>query len=223
LRGAGNWLFLKYLPGFRAWGPYREMNGNDWDSVFRILSGHDAKLTVAITGAWVEKDASLVAFPDKFPEEAAKLKEGLRSGLVEIANHGLTHCVLEGRRFLPKPFSSNRKDHREFWDWLPESTHHDHLRRSQDILQGFFGVPVTTLVPPGNVFSDGTMRAAVKVGIERVNCNTAGRSHPGLKIIGNEEVFAFHDRELVLFGTKWLEARLKAMPADTRYVFAKDL
>lgn len=222
-RGLGNWLFLKYLPGLRAWGPYREMTEGDWEAVFRILQDFRAKLTVAVTAAWVERDASLSPFPAKFPGEAAKLKEGLEAGLLEIANHGLTHCVLDGFRFRPRPFSSNRVSHREFWDWLPEAVHLDHLARSQDILQGYFRRPVTTLVPPGNVFCEATLRAARSVGIERVNCNTAGRPFPGLKIVGNEEVLAFHDRELVLMGTGWLRDRLAAQPAHARYVFANEL
>lgn len=222
-RGLGNTLFLKYLPGFRAWGPYREMTADDWEAVYRILRHRGAKLTVAVTGAWVERDATLVPFPEKFPEEAAKLKEGLQAGLLEIANHGLTHCVLQDFRFRPKAFGSNRKDHREFWEWLPEATHLDHLRRSQDILQGYFQDTVTTLVPPGNVFCDATLRAASRVGIERVNCNTPGRAYPGLEIIGNDRVFAFHDRELVLFGARWLEEKLIAMPVDARFVFAREL
>jgi peptidoglycan/xylan/chitin deacetylase (PgdA/CDA1 family) len=221
--GLGNWLFLKYLPGIRAWGPYREMTASDWDATFDLLWQFKARLTVAVTGAWVEWDGSLIPFPAKFPGEAAKLREGVQSGLIEIANHGLTHCVLQDFRFRPKAFSSNRKEHREFWDWIPASIHEEHLMRSQDILEGCFGSRPTTLVPPGNVFSEATLHAAVKTGIRKVNCNNADRAFPGLEIVNNKDVLAFHDRELVLWGTPWLKKRLESISNDTRFVFARDL
>lgn len=223
LKGVGNWLFLKYLPGLKAWGPYREMTANEWDGVFGLLRAYKAKLTVAITAAWVEYDGTLVPFPEKFPEEAAKLKQGMEEGLVEIANHGLTHCVVEGLKFRPRPFSSNRKFHREFWDYLPEAHHRDNLMRAQGILQGYFGVPVTTLVPPGNVFSDATIKACDEAGIRRINCQTSRGPVDGLAIFGNDGVLAFHDRELVLEGAGWLEERLKACAPGTVFVFAKEL
>jgi hypothetical protein len=222
-RRFGNFLWLKTLPPFRAWGPYREMNVDEWDEVFRLLRQASANLTVAITGCWVEFDGTLVPFPEKFPLQAAKLKEGLAEGLLEIANHGLTHCVLQDFRFRPRLFSSNRKDHREFWDWLPEAEHLDHLKRSQEILQEYFGIAVTTLVPPGNVFSDATLRSARSLGITMVNCDNAQREFPGLRLVGNAEVLAFHDRELVLEGPGWLKAKLEALPPGTKFVFARDL
>ena len=118
-------FFLKYLPWFKAWGPYDEMNDAQWQKVLDLLIKYSAKLTVGITASWVDKDGDLVPFPEKFPAQAHILKQGWKEGLLEIANHGLTHCVVG--KHLPRLFSSNRKYHREFWDWVPREIHFDHL------------------------------------------------------------------------------------------------
>ena len=223
LRGAGNWLFLKYLPGLRAWGRYREMEAEEWETVFSLLRKFRAKLTVGITACWVEYDGTLVPFPEKHPGEAAKLREGMREGLLEIANHGLTHCIVDGLKFRPRAFASNRSFHREFWGYLPPEHHIRNLERSQAILQGYFGAPITSFIPPGNVFSDATVSACRAVGITRINCQTQRRALPGFEIHGNEGVLAFHDRELVLQGPGWLANRLARQPPGTEYLFVRDL
>ena len=62
----------------------------------------------------------------------------MQDGIIEIANHGLTHCVLIENLFYPRPFSSNRKFHREFWKWLSPEIHKEHIYRSQEILSNYF-------------------------------------------------------------------------------------
>jgi hypothetical protein len=210
---------------FGAWGPYREMNPEEWDSVFTLLRSRKAKLTVAITAAWVEADGSLVPFPEKFPEEFAALKRGQKEGLIEIAGHGLTHCVLEDKLFLPRLVGSNRSYHREFWDWIPEATHFQNVNRCLSILREAFGDVVHSFVPPGNVYSAATLRACVEAGIRVVNCNNPKISVEGLglRVLGNERVLAFHDREMVLFGVNWLEKALAAYPSDTNFCFVSEL
>lgn len=221
-RVSGNWLFIKYLPRYRAWGVYREMRPAEWEHVFRLLEQYRAKLTVGITATWVETPHDLTPFPQKFPAAAAILKQGADNGLIEIANHGLTHCVLSNAAYKPKWFSGNRTQHREFWDWLPPEIHDEHLRRSQDILQTYFQRDIVTLVPPGNVFSDATLAAAMKYGIQYVSCQTPPRQYETLQILGNEQVLAFHDRELVLEGVGWLEKTLQAH-ADKAFCFVREL
>jgi peptidoglycan/xylan/chitin deacetylase (PgdA/CDA1 family) len=216
--------FLRDRRLFGAWGPYREMTSDEWKNVFQLLDRHKAKLTVAITATWVESDGTLVPFPEKFPAEAQALLDGVKAGLIEIANHGLTHCVLQDRKFLPGLVGNNRSYHREFWDWLPEDVHFEHLERSQNILQNWLGSSVTTLVPPGNVFCETTLRAAQKNGIRLVNCSRPqSASLPGISVIGNDNILDFHDRELVLFGIDWLERALQKIPHGTQFSFVKDL
>jgi hypothetical protein len=157
----------------------------------------------------------------KFPQEAETLKEGLELGLLEIANHGLTHCVVG--KHLPKFFSSNRKYHREFWDWLPRKVHFDHLKRSQNILQDYFETEITTLIPPGNVFCQHTVDAAEANGIDRINCMAENSQSSQVRIIGNESVIDFHDREIVLEGVEWLKRKLESLPEGTEFVFVKEL
>lgn len=206
LRVSGNWLFLKYLPGWKAAGPYREMSGGEWHQVFDILRAASARMTVAITAAWADRADRMTPFPEKFPAEAEALREGVRLGLIEIANHGLTHCVVEGDLFRPRWMTSNRAYHREFWDWVPAPVQEGHIGRAQDILQGYFGVPVVTFVPPGNVFTEDTLAIAERHGLRYVSCNTEPRSSGRLTLIGNEDVVPFHDRDLVLDGVGWLRA-----------------
>ena len=220
-RKFGNFLFLKYVPGFRAWGPYHEMTVDQWQQVLNLLRNFSAKLTVGITAVWVERNGETVPFPDKFPAQAGVIKEGWEEELLEIANHGLTHCVVG--KHLPRLFSSNRKYHREFWDWVPREVHFEHIEKSQAILQDYFDTEITTLIPPGNVFSQDTIDAAQQNGIKRINCLNVGPSNGEINIIGNESVIDFHDREIVLEGTKWLKRKLESLPEHTEFVFVKEL
>ncbi len=218
----GNWLFLKYLPAFKAWGPYREMTGQEWYAVFDLLEQFQAKLTVAVTAAWAESEENLIPFPCRFPEEAQVLKEGVQQGLLEIANHGLSHCVLKDNLFKPKWFSGNRQYHREFWDWISPDIHEEHVGRSQDILQTYFQTDIVTFVPPGNVFADVTLDYAWKYGLRYVSCKTSPRIDKQLVIIGDEGVLAFHDREIVLGGVGWLKELLTKYQ-HRQFSFVKDL
>jgi hypothetical protein len=232
-RKFGNFLFLKYLNGFKAWGPYREMIVSEWIEIFNILRECSAKLTVGITAAWVERNGDYIPFPEKYPDEADVLKDGLDEGLLEIANHGLTHCVVG--KHLPRLFSSNRKYHREFWDWVPREVHFEHIEKSQAILQDYFETRITTLIPPGNVFSNDTVEAAAKYGIERINYRKWETSSlkEKIKIINGETIFEnnlplenvirFHDKEIVLEGVVWLKDKLEAISRDAEFVFVKEL
>jgi hypothetical protein len=142
------------------------------------------------------------------------VRGGVERGLLEVANHGYTHCVLQDGRFRPRFFSGNRSEHREFYDWLPAAVHREHLKVSQDILQGFLGRAVLTLVPPGNVLSQKTLAAAGECGISIVSCLGAARwaPVPGLTLVDDARVLAFHDRDVVLGGAAWLERLLAGAP-----------
>jgi hypothetical protein len=222
-RGLGNVLFLKYLPYFRAWGPYRELCADDWRDIFRMLCDYDAKLTVAVTATWVEKSGECIPYQTKWPKAYLALKDGLKTGRVRIACHGLTHCVLVDNAFLPKLFSSNREFHREFWPWLPARMHYENLAKAKTILEEAFETNVDVLVPPGNVFSDDTLKSAAELGFRVLNCQTARRDCiDGLRVVGNENVVAFHDREIVLFGKEWLRSTLERNYGNV-HVFVDDL
>ena len=118
----GNLLFLKKTPYFRAWGQYNELNTIVWHEIISILKKYNAKLTIGITACWVTEDSMLVPFNISYPEEFEIVKKGVDENVFEIANHGLTHCVLKNKSFLPKNFSSNRVFHREFWPWIDLKT-----------------------------------------------------------------------------------------------------
>ena len=217
----GNFLFLKYLPGFKAWGPYDEMDDAQWQKVLDLLIKYSAKLTVGITASWVDRDGDLVPFPEKFPVQAGVIKQGWKEGLLEIASHGLTHCVLG--KHLPRFFSSNRKYHREFWDWIPRDVHFEHLEKSQEIFKQWLGEAPTTLIPPGNVYSVDTLEAAEKFGIKRINSYMNHDVDSKIKIINDGNIDAFHDREVVLEGVGYMEKKLSNYPKDTQFYFVKNL
>jgi len=202
----GNLLWLKYLPPIKRWAPYPELTAAQWGEILATLARAGARLTVAVTAGWVERDGRIVPFPVKFPAQARVLREGLDRGLLEIANHGYTHCVMEDGRFRPRLFSGNRPDHREFYDWLPESTHREHLHAAQGILGSWFGVPIETLVPPGNVLAPKTVAAAASVGIRfisRAGGAPVGAA-AGITFVDSSRVLPFHDRDVVRGGLGYL-------------------
>lgn len=220
----GDLLFLKFVPPLRAWGPYRELSAAEWERILDILRTEEALLTVSITAAWVTWKGDLVPFPERFPRQAAIIRRGVEEGLLEVANHGLTHCVLADRAFRPRLFTGNRRAHREFWPWLPPRIHSEHLERAQGILQGWLGTPVVTFVPPGNVFSDATIDAAAAVGLRVLSCKTAPRRSRSIAIVGDDRVRAFHDRDLVLRGVDELVRIIREQRGSGRMLcFVRDL
>jgi hypothetical protein len=206
----GNLLFLKYVPPIKRWGPYPELTAAEWERILGALSDAGAKLTVAVTAGWVERGGRIVPFPEKFPAAARVLRHGVDGGLLEIANHGYTHCLVEDGLFRPRLFSGNRPYHREFYDWLPEEIHRDHLGKAQDILSSWFGVTIETLVPPGNVLSPKTVAAAAAVGIRyvsRLGGAPAGATD-GVIFVDDTRVVVLHDRDLVKGGLRDLRRHI---------------
>ena len=201
--GLANFSFLKRLPYFKAWGPYPELSAHDWSVIGDILETYNANLTVGITASWVNRYGDLIPFHIMYPESFNALLSLVKRNLIIIACHGLTHCVLDRQSFFPKLFSSNRSSHREFWDWLPYSVHYDHLSKSKHLLESTFNCSVDLLIPPGNVFSEKTIDAATQLGFTSINCNTSFYSSK-IRILSNENICAFHDREIQIFGTDWL-------------------
>lgn len=219
MRAFGKRLVPRNLWG---WAPYREMHADEWRQVFDLLQRASARMTVAVTAAWADRHDHVTPFPIQFPAQASALKEGVDQGLIEIANHGLTHCVLGGDLFRPRWMSSNRVYHREFLDWVAPSIHEQHIRRSQEILQSFFGVPVVTFVPPGNVFTEETLAIAERYGLRYVSCQTKPYRFGNLTVLGNESVVPFHDRDLVMNGVGWLQSLIDEQ-GDARCCAVADL
>jgi peptidoglycan/xylan/chitin deacetylase (PgdA/CDA1 family) len=220
----GNLLFLKYLPPIKRWGPYPELTAAEWEAILRALADAGARLTVAVTAGWVERDGRIVPFPTKFPDQARALRAGVERRIVEVANHGYTHCLADDGLFLPRLFSGNRPYHREFYEWLPEAVHREHLHAAQEILGGWFGAPIETFVPPGNVMSAKTVTAAASVGIRfisRLGGAPAGDT-AGIVFVDDPRVLVFHDRDLVTGGIDYLRQQL-ASRQEARFVTVSEL
>lgn len=205
----GNLLWLKYLPPIKRWGPYRELRASEWGAILEALSAAGARMTVGVTAAWVEDDGALTPFPRKFPDATRVIREGVHAGLLEIANHGLTHCLLEGRAFRPRLFAGNRSYHREFYDFVPAEAQEAAIARAQGILAEAFGVPIVTLVPPGNLLQPETAELARRHGVRFLSYRAPTTRAGTLPVIGDECGVVFHDRDIVLGGVEWLRARLE--------------
>ncbi|PIT97699.1 hypothetical protein COT77_00110 [Candidatus Berkelbacteria bacterium CG10_big_fil_rev_8_21_14_0_10_41_12] len=207
-----NFWFFKRIEPFREWGKYEELTATEWQGFLKIFKEHKIKPIVAITACWVDKNSQLIPFPKKFSDEAKVLKKAFIKNNIVVANHGLTHCVVG--KHLPSFLGSNRKFHREFWPELDEKTHEDHILRSQKILESFFNKKVEIFVPPGNVWSVKTYRALLKTNIKNViSANYMLDSQEKMKSISfendqNGHFFSFHDRDLKLFGEKWLRKKI---------------
>ncbi len=202
-----NFWFFKRIKPFRKWAKYEELTKQEWETFLNIFEKHSIVPVVAITATWVDENSNLIPFHEKFPEEAEFLKDAFRDGKVKIANHGLTHCIVG--KHQPRFFSSNRKFWREFYPWLDQEIHDTHIQKSQEILENFFEKPITIFVPPGNVWSIKTYNALKKTSVVEVMSaryiQDSDQEMDGISFRKDDDnVFAFHDRELKLFGAKWL-------------------
>ena len=213
-----NWFFFKRIKPFANWAVYQELGKDEWTKIFLLLKSRNAKLTVGVTACWALSENELVPFNKKFPVVIAILKEGVEEGLIEIANHGLCHCVLKDNLFHPKLFSSNRIYHREFWEWLPDEVHKNHIEKSQEILTKIFKKDIVTFIPPGNVWTEVTEYFAKSSGIKYLSSledkAPTGIQSNGIIYIGNKKMIDFHDREISLYGTSWLEKQMDQHPGE---------
>ncbi len=196
-----DWWPLHILPPFKGWGPYKELTLKEWQEVLDFFEKNNIKPILAITAGWVEKNNTLTPFQEKFPEQARFLKQALKEGKIEVANHGLTHCMVG--KHLPKLVGSNRKFHREFWSYLPYETHEKHILASQKILEDFFEKPITIFVPPGNIWSEKTYRVLKKTNLKKVIANRymqdSEEEMQGVEFIDDKEGFlVLHDKDLKL-------------------------
>jgi hypothetical protein len=207
----GNLLWLKYVPPIKRWGPYRELSAAEWYAILETLGAVGARMTVAVTAAWVEDDGTLTPFPQKYPGATRAIREGVAAGLLEVANHGLTHCLLTDRAFRVRPFSGNRTFHREFYDFLPPETHEANIVRAQAILSDAFETAIVTMVPPGNLVQKTTIEIARRHGLRYLSYRAATSRDGPLPVIGDDCGVVFHDRDIVHRGVAWLRARLAAV------------
>ena len=52
---------------------------------------------------------------------------------------------------------------------------------------------------------------AKDIGLTMMNCNFSNKTNFEITSLNNENVFDFHDREIAIYGTKWLEDNIKKM------------
>lgn len=204
---------FKRMKPFKKWGPYDELSPSQIVAIGDILRSYQANMTVAVTATWVDEQGRLNPFPKKFPAEFKEWKKLSDEGLIEIANHGLTHCIVGDH--LPKFWDSNRSAHREFWPHLSQEWHTTHIQQSQKILEEAFECSITTLVPPGNVWSKKTINAISGTSLKRISCSTFASDIDEVDVLSvtflkdKGHTVAFHDKEIQEEGVGWLENMLK--------------
>ena len=199
------WFFKRIWP-FAKWAKYEELTAEELKNTIKNFKKRKIIPIFAITATWVEKNGELTPYPKKFPEQAAVLRRAYKRSEIIIANHGLTHCI--PGKHLPTMFGSNRRFHREFWPELPQKWHNEHIRRSQRILENWFGKKITIFVPPGNVWSKKTYNALLKTNIKTVISNRymldSTKRMKDIIFRLDKNYFNFHDRELKKYGLSWL-------------------
>jgi hypothetical protein len=211
--------------GRKLWPPaYRELEATEIATLGNILYGFCAKLTVGVTACWVEADGSYTPFYERFPAQASEWKRLSDEGLVEIANHGYTHCVLGKHR--PRWFRSNRKYWREFQPWVYDKVRSECLFNAQNNLTQWLEIPIRTFIPPGNVFTQNEVQTAENWCITHICTDRfpANAKVGDMTFVGSESMFAFHDKDIVLNGPGWLEKHIKRLKRkDRQFVFAKEI
>jgi len=217
----GNFLFLKRMPYFKAWGPYDELTSDNWIDIFNFIGENNYKISLAITAAWVDEKNNLIPFYDKFPDQAKVIHDYLKKDIIEINNHGLTHCVVGKHK--PRLFSSNRKYHREFWEWLPYETQYFNISKSSEIFKNWLGFSPDILVPPGNVYSIDTIKICEELNFKTINSSKTFHLKTNIRILNNDNVFAFHDRDISLYGSVWLKNLYKNYSKSHQFHFIKEL
>lgn len=196
----GNWLFFKRMKKLKAWAPFSEINTNQLLDMSNILEKYNCSATLAITATFVDRKGNLIPFFEKYPEQSKIIKAGVKKKIFHIANHGLTHCILENKKFLPKLFSSNRKYHREFYDWVPYQTKKKHIIRSKSLLEKYFNIKIDTFVPPGNVWCDETEDILIKAGINKIITDKKDIKeikNKKIRIINTSQMITIHTKDLV--------------------------
>lgn len=206
-----NFWFFKRIKPFKKWAKYDELTPKEWQEFLEIFKEKNIVPVIAVTATWVDEKSNLIPFPEKFKEEAKVLKEAFLKDEIIIANHGLTHCIVG--KHLPKFFGSNREFHREFYSNLDQSWHDNHIKKSQEILENYFGKKIERFVPPGNVWSIKTYKAFVGTNIKFVLSKNymedSSEGMVGIEFIKDgQNMVAFHDKELKLYGAKWLKTKL---------------
>jgi hypothetical protein len=125
---------------FGAWGPYRELSVDELEDICEVTSRARKTITLAITAYWVKRNGSLLAYNRKFPGQAAIIAHYARRGVVEVAAHGMTHCV--PGQHLHKWVGNNRYWHRDRAPWRAEA------KRAIEL---WLDLPVTRFVEPGHI------------------------------------------------------------------------
>lgn len=135
----------------------------EWRRFFQILAEHNAKCDLLIVPVNISKDTgSMVPYNVTHADVLEAIKEGVKMGVVEIGNHGLTHANPVVDYFL----QSNATDPWELTSLIrfefgydpqtgqpiPRELQELHLNLSTRILEEWFGFRPVLFTPPWHVW-----------------------------------------------------------------------
>ena len=110
---------------------------------------------------------------------------------------------------MPRLLSSNRIFHRDFADWLPQFMHRKIIHQSQEILENWLEREVNILAPPGNQYSLKTLKACKNTNIKYIQSSlNLIPSDSELNHLSLKKCRCFHDREIKLYGKKFIDSLL---------------
>ncbi len=241
---------------------YRQLDGNAWRDIERVLVRHDASMSVGYVSRWVDDgDVSrgsllvdgrpvarvpgvlhpshLVRYKDSggqvhdYASQAAQLHRMIGRGTVSMEMHGLTHQQPNTAAWAVAPDRYDNRDwYREFGTAAPAGRPATDdrltLQRARRAIQVEFETTPTTLIFPGDQWDNRAIEAAADDRCAFVSSYYLAVRTPlglvwsthccapyldqadsswfdsGLPVVGY-----FHDREVSIFGSTWLDDRLE--------------
>jgi hypothetical protein len=256
----------------RSWY-YRKLDDRDWTEIGCVLRSHNARLSVGYVSGWVDDGSTsttlqidgsiveraagqvypspLVRYVDRrkgihdYTAEYRALLQLRGAGLIDIAMHGYTHMNPDRQAWVAAPDRyQNLRWFREFGEDSPGCAAAEHpLALGMKAIQTFFGESPSTIIFPGETFTDTALETALDLGIKLIGSYYLGIRYrgrfcwvqhvcapyldqaesswfdSGLPVVGY-----FHDRDIAEHGISWLASCLAAWvdAGATRYIAYRD-
>jgi len=110
-------------------------------------------------------------------EKAAILRSAVRAGTISVAQHGYTHEAREHRPRWVGPAIRLGE-----FAGLGYQAQIERIAKGKTALERAIGIPVTTFVPPGNIYDRDTLRALDHLGFRCISACQIGDTLPSTKL-----------------------------------------
>ena len=192
----------------RSWR-YRKLDHRDWAEIGCVLRSHNARLSVGYVSGWVDDgspsttlqiDGSIVkrTAGQVYPSPLVRYIDGRKdthdytaeyrgllqlreAGLLDIAMHGYTHMSSDRQAWVAAPDRyQNLRWFREFGQDYPGCAAAEHpLALGMKVIQTFFGESPSTIIFPGETFTDSALETALDLGIQLIGSYYLAIRHRG--------------------------------------------